>query len=272
MPYYLTKVTNHLKNIDKVSRPTFMIEQLSGFVLDKHPLHIAEWLQSISLSMDNPKKIIHLILFQPSKKDEISASDASFILHLCPHEAVTAFIKKLSNCTNWVEKHDAWLETLEDEEEGEEEGEEKEEEQEQNDHIQECSERLRDYLDREDFENLLEHSGLDDTNKVTELFEDLQTMFTEVLHLYWRDIINVLTHINYGDMSPECLELLKNQTGSPDNILLGDFNLIDLTIDDDSNDDDEYDSMPELVESEEDIIYERVDLPWWSQPSTIIRV
>ena len=62
MPYYLTKVTNHLKNISNVSRPTFMIEQLSAFVLDKYPLDIAEWLQNIAHAMDNPKKIIHIIL------------------------------------------------------------------------------------------------------------------------------------------------------------------------------------------------------------------
>ena len=115
MPYYLTKVTNHLKNISKVSRPTFMIEQLSSFVLDKHPLDIAEWLQNIAHAMDNPKKIIHIILFQPSKKDEINTSDASFILHLCPAQAVNAFINNLANPDiNWIEKHNNWLETFED--------------------------------------------------------------------------------------------------------------------------------------------------------------
>lgn len=262
MPYYLTKVTNHLKNINKDSRPTFMIDQLSGFVLDKHPLLVAEWLQNITDAMDNPKRIINILLLQPSKKDCLNESDASFILHLCPAQAVNAFINKLAYPdTNWVVIHDNWLETFE--EEGEEKEEEEDDDEPFDNEIEAASQRLIDYLDREDFENLLEHSGLDDTNKVTELFEDLQTMFTEVLHLYWRDIINVLTHINYGDMAPECLELLKNQDDS-----------LVLSSHDDSSDDDEYDSMPELenVDSEEDIIYERADLPWWRQPSTIIRV
>ena len=262
MPYYLTKVTNHLKNISKVSRPTFMIDQLSGFVLDKHSLLVAEWLQNITHTMDNPKRILHILLLQPAKKDCLNASDASLILHLCPAQAVNAFINRLSDpAFNWVKTHADWLETFDDEEEGEEK--EEEEEEEDSDDNEEAAQRLRDYLDREDFENLLEHSGLDDTNKVTELYDDLVTMFTEDLGLYWSDIINVL-----GDlMTHECLELLKNQD---DSLVLSSHD--DLSDDDSS--DDEYDSMPELenVDSEEDIIYERVVLPWWTQPSPIIRV
>ena len=261
MPYYLTKVTNHLKNISKVSRPTFMIEQLSGFVLDKHSLLVAEWLQNISHAMENPQKFAHLILIQPEKIDELTASDASLILHLCPAEAVTAFINRLADpAFNWVKTHDDWLESFDDpeqcrlardEEEDDEEGEEKEDDDETFDDDNEtAAQRLRDYLDREDFENLLEHSGLDDPNKVTELYEDLVTMFTEDLGLYWSDIINVL-----GDlMTHECLESLKNQDES-----------LVLSSDDDLSDDD--DSMPELenVDSEEDIIYDRVVLPWWNE-------
>ena len=76
MPYYLTKVTNHLKNISKVSRPTFMIDQLSGFVLDKHSLLVAEWLQNITHTMDNPKRILHILLLQPAKKDCLPAITA----------------------------------------------------------------------------------------------------------------------------------------------------------------------------------------------------
>ena len=253
MPYYLTKVTNHLKNISKVSRPTFMIEQLSAFVLDKHSLLVAEWLQNILNSMENPQKFTHLILIQPAKKDELTASEASMILHLCPAQAVTDFINKLANPdTNWVELHDNWLETFDDEEEGEEKEEEDEEEDE--DDNEEAARRLRDYLDREDFENLLEHSGLDDTNKVTELYEDLVSMFTEDLGLYWSDIIKVLG----GLMTHECLELLKNQDDSL--VLSSDDDLSD----DDSSDDD---SMPELenVDSDQEIIYERVVLPWWNE-------
>ena len=253
MPYYLTKVTNHLKNISKVSRPTFMIDQLSGFVLEQHSLLVAEWLQNIEHAMDNPKRILHILLLQPAKKDCLNASDASLILHLCPAKAVTAFINKVANPDiNWVEKHDNWLEnfeTQEQEEDDEEEGEEKEEEEDSDDN-EEAAQRLRDYLDREDFENLIDHQGLDDTNKVTELFEDLVTMFTEDLGLYWSDIINVL-----GDlMTHECMESLKNQDES-----------LVLSSDDDLSDDD--DSMPELenVDSEEDIIYERVVFPWWNE-------
>ena len=253
MPYYLTKVTNHLKNISKVSRPTFMIEQLSGFVLDKHSLLVAEWLQNISRSMENPQKFAHLILIQPAKKDELTASDASLILHLCPAQAVTSFINHLANPDiNWVEKHDNWLETFDDEEEGEEKEEEDEEEDE--DDNEEAARRLRDYLDREDFENLLEHSGLDDTNKVTELYEDLVLMFTEDLGLYWSDIIKVLG----GLMNHECLELLKNQD---DSLVLSSDD--DLSESDSS--DDEYDSMPELVDDDDEIIYERSVLPWWNE-------
>ena len=251
MPYYLTKVTNHLKNISKVSRPTFMIEQLSSFVLDKHPLLVSEWLQNIAHAMDNPKRILHILLLQPAKKDCLNASDASLILHLCPAKAVTAFINKVANPDiNWVEKHDNWLETFDDEEEGEE-----KEEEEDSDDNEEAAQRLRDYLDREDFENLLEHSGLDDTNKVTELYEDLVSMFTEDLGLYWSDIINVLG----GLMTHECLELLKNQDDSL--VLSSDDDLND----DDSSDDDEYDSMPELVDDDDEIIYERDVLPWWNE-------
>ena len=256
MPYYLTKVTQHLKNISKVSRPTFMIEQLSAFVLDKHSLLVAEWLQNILNAMENPQKFTHLILIQPAKKDELTASEASLILHLCPAQAVTDFINKLANPdTNWVELHDNWLETFE---EGEEEDEEDEEEDEEDDFSDADdpvggpeAQRLRDYLDREDFENLLEHSGLNDTNKVTELYEDLVTMFTEDLGLYWSDIIHVLRDL----MTHECLELLKNQDDS-----------LVLSSDDDLSDD-EYDSMPELenVDPEENIIYERVALPWWNE-------
>ena len=252
MPYYLTKVTNHLKNISKVSRPTFMIDQLSGFVLEKHSLLVAEWLQNIAHAMDNPKRILHILLLQPAKKDCLNASDASLILHLCSAEAVTAFINHLANPDiNWVEKHDNWLETFDDEEEGEEKEEEDEEEDE--DDNEEAARRLRDYLDREDFENLLEHSGLDDTNKVTELYEDLVSMFTEDLGLYWSDIIKVLG----GLMTHECLELLKNQDDSL--VLSSDDDLSD----DDSSDDD---SMPELVDDDDDeIIYERGVLPWWNE-------
>ena len=271
MPYYLTKVTNHLKNISKVSRPTFMIEQLSSFVLDKHTLLVSEWLQNISHAMENPQKFAHLILIQPAKKDELTPSEASLILHLCPAQAVTAFINKLANPdTNWVETHDNWLETFEDDQEqcrvarheeeddedDQEEEEEEEEEEEDEDDNEAAAQRLRDYLDREDFENLIDHPGLDDTNKVTELFEDLVTMFTEDLGLYWSDIINVLGNL----MTHDCLELLKNQDES-----------LVLSSDDDLSEpdssDDEYDSMPELenVDTEEDIIYERVVLPWWNE-------
>jgi len=262
MPYYLTKVTNHLKNISKVSRPTFMIEQLSAFVLDKHSLLVAEWLQNISRAMENPQKFAHLILIQPAKKDELTASEASFILHLCPTEAVTAFINKLANPdTNWVELHDNWLETFEEDEEEEDEEDEEDEEEDTDD--DESERQLRGYLDREDYENLLEHSGLDDTNKVTELYEDLVSMFTEDLGLYWSDIIKVLG----GLMTHECLELLKNQDDSL--VLSSDDDLSD----DDSSDDD---SMPELenVDSDQEIIYERVVLPWWTPPppSPSIRV
>ena len=249
MPYYLTKVTHHLKNISKVSRPTFMIEQLSAFVLDKHSLLVAEWLQNILNTMENPQKFTHLILIQPGKKDELTASEASMILHLCPAQAVTDFINKLANPdTNWVELHDNWLETFE---EGEEDNEDEEEDSDDN---EEAAQRLRDYLDREDYENLLEHSGLDDTNKVTELYEDLVSMFTEDLGLYWSDIIKVLG----GLMTHECLELLKNQDDSL--VLSSDDDLSD----DDSSDDD---SMPELenVDSDQEIIYERVVLPWWNE-------
>lgn len=265
MPYYLTKVTNHLKNISKVSRPTFMIEQLSGFVLDKHSLLVAEWLQNISHAMENPQKITHLILIQPEKIDCLNASDASLILHLCPAQAVTDFINRLADpAFNWVETHDNWLETFEDDQEqchlvrDEEEDDEddQEEEEEDEDDNEAAAQRLRDYLDREDFENLIDHQGLDDTNKVTELFEDLVTMFTEDLGLYWSDIINVLGNL----MTHDCLELLKNQDES-----------LVLSSDDDLSEpdssDDEYDSMPELenVDTEEDIIYERVVLPWWNE-------
>ena len=115
MPYYLTKVTNHLKNISKVSRPTFMIEQLSSFVLDKHPLLVSEWLQNIAHAMDNPERILHILLLQPGKKDCLNASDASLILHLCPAEAVTAFINRLADpAFNWVKTHDDWLESFDD--------------------------------------------------------------------------------------------------------------------------------------------------------------
>ncbi len=118
MPYYLTKVTQHLKNISKVSRPTFMIEQLSAFVLDKHSLLVAEWLQNILNAMENPQKFTHLILIQPGKKDELTASEASLILHLCPAQAVTDFINKLANPdTNWVEIHDGWANSFDNEEE-----------------------------------------------------------------------------------------------------------------------------------------------------------
>ena len=253
MPYYLTKVTNHLKNISKVSRPTFMIEQLSSFVLDKHPLLVSEWLRNIAHAMDNPERILHILLLQPAKKDCLTASDASLILHLCPAQAVTAFINRLSDTAfNWVKTHNDWLETFDDEEEGE----EKEEDDDEplDDEIEAASQRLRDYLDREDFENLIDHQGLDDTNKVTELFEDLVTMFTEDLGLYWSDIINVLGNL----MTHDCLELLKNQDESL--VLSSDDDLSD----DDSSDDD---SMPELenVDVGEDIIYERVVLPWWNE-------
>ena len=253
MPYYLTKVTNHLKNISKVSRPTFMIEQLSSFVLDKHSLLVAQWLQNISNAMHNPQKIAHIILIQPEKKDEINVSEGSLILHLCPAQAVNDFINYLANPDiNWVVEHDNWLETFEEEDD-----------QEQNDDIQECAQRLREYLGREDFDDIIEHTGLDNTNEVHRLFNDLQTLFTQDLSLYWVDIINVFTDINYGDMSPECLELLDNGE------LLGPAV---LSSDDDLSDDDEYDSMPELVDSEEDIIYDRTVLPWWSQPSHTIQL
>ena len=172
MPYYLSKVTQHLKNISKVSRPTFMIEQLSAFVLDKHSLLVAEWLQNILHSMENPQKYTHMILIQPTKKDELNASEASLILHLCPAQAVNAFIEKLANpAFNWVKTHDDWLKTFEDDEE--------EDDEEEDD---------------------------------------------------------------------------------------------DISSDDDLSDDD--DSMPELenVDTEEYIIYERVVLPWWPQPSPLIRV
>ena len=253
MPYYLTKVTNHLKNISNVSRPTFMIDQLSSFVLDKHALLVSEWLQNVSHQMENPERILHILLLQPAKKDSLTASEASYILHLCPEESIKAFINHLANPDiNWIEKHDNWLETFEDEDEDEDED---EEDQEQNDDIQDSSQRLREYLDREDFENLLDHPGLNDTNKVSELFEDLAIMFTEDLGLYWSDIINALGQL----MTHECLELLKNQDESL--VLSSDDDLSDDSSDDD--DDDEYDSMSELenVDTEEDIIYERYVLP-----------
>ena len=122
MPYYLTKVTDELKNISKSSRPTFMIDRLSAFVFHQHPLLVAEWFKNIERSMDNPKKIINILLLQPDAKDDINNSAASFILHLCPDKAIKGFIDTLKDENiNWTEQHQTWLQNFENNEENDEE-------------------------------------------------------------------------------------------------------------------------------------------------------
>ena len=69
--------------------------------------------------MENADKIIQIILLQPSSKNDISNSDASFIIHLLPDKAVKSWLKSIKKEKNWENLYNDWLERFEDEEDDE---------------------------------------------------------------------------------------------------------------------------------------------------------
>ena len=128
MPYYYAKVEKSFKNISDNTLPTFAIDKLSSYMFMNHSLCVAEWFQSIQNSMENADKIIQIILLQPRSKNDISNSDASFIIHLLPDKAVKSWLKSIKKEKNWENLYNDWLERFEDEEDDEESDDDEEEE------------------------------------------------------------------------------------------------------------------------------------------------
>lgn len=120
MPYYYAKVEKSFKNVSDNTLGTFAIDKLSSYIFQKETLCVAEWFQSIQNSMENADKIIQIILLQPSSKNDISNSDASFIIHLLPDKAVKSWLKSIKKEKNWEILYNDWLERFEDEEDDEE--------------------------------------------------------------------------------------------------------------------------------------------------------
>ena len=192
MPYYYTKITDHLSRINKDTRPTFIIDRLTAYVFSNKAMAVSEWFASISSMMVNPEKILQILLLQPDRKDQLTQTDASYILHLCPKNAVENWIQSIKeiDAEDWDEIYDTWLENFTQEQDND-------------------ADNSDDSSDDDDEDN-------DDEDEEND--------------------------------------------------------------DDDAVSDDDYlsvDSMPPLEEvevEEEEIIYERVVLPWWNNNSTTIHV
>ena len=120
MPYYYAKVEKSFKKISDNTLGTFAIDKLSSYIFQKETLCVAEWFQSIQNCMENADKIIQIILLQPSSKNDISNSDASFIIHLLPDKAVKSWLKSIKKEKNWENLYNDWLERFDDEEDDEE--------------------------------------------------------------------------------------------------------------------------------------------------------
>lgn len=114
MPYYYTRITNHLSSIDNTTRPTFIIDKLSEYVFLNQTMAVSEWFASIGSTMENPGKIIQLLLLQPDRKDQLTQTDASYILHLCPKIAIEDWIHSIQqiDVEDWNDIHDTWLESF----------------------------------------------------------------------------------------------------------------------------------------------------------------
>jgi hypothetical protein len=276
MPYYLSKVTDCLKNIPKESRATFMIDQLSAYVFSKYPLLVADWFKNIERAMQNPKKIINILLLQPDTKKDLNNSIASFILHLCPDNAIKGFISILKDeRINWIEKHNSWLQNFEteendeeiqqdseDESESESESEsENENENENEDSVPDCVTDIYNYLQEDLFSEFIRKTI--ESNEISELgeyFRYLQFRFGDKLETHWDNIINTIGLDGYGEMDEEWIDLLLDMPGAP--ICSWNRDNDNLSSDDDLSD---ADSMPELVDDDDEIIYERDVLPWWNE-------
>ena len=130
MPYYYSKVINAMSPCPNQNIHTFIIDKLSHTVLDKFPLAIIEWGESIKRSMDNPSEIMKFILLSAQKPNQISESEASLILHLCPTEPLEYWINYIQKI-DITEAYENWLDELNyNEEENEEENEDEESEDE----------------------------------------------------------------------------------------------------------------------------------------------
>jgi len=113
MPFYYAKVSNILHFAKEDVLPTFMIDYLSEWVMIKHPLAIIDWGNSIKRIMDNPEYIMKFILLSADNKNQLSTSDASSILHLCPNEIVKNWIDDI-DCTSEknIKKYTEWVKNL----------------------------------------------------------------------------------------------------------------------------------------------------------------
>ena len=114
MPYYYTKITDHLSRINKDTRPTFIIDRLTAYVFSNKAMAVSEWFASISSAMVNPEKILQILLLQPDRKDQLTQTDASYILHLCPKNAIESWIDSIKeiDAEDWDEIYDTWLESF----------------------------------------------------------------------------------------------------------------------------------------------------------------
>jgi phosphopantothenoylcysteine synthetase/decarboxylase len=114
MPYHYTKITDHLSHIDKSTRPTFIIDRLSAYVFFNKAMAVSEWFASIGSTMENPEKILQMLLLQPDRKDQLTQTDASYILHLCPQNALESWIKSIKeiDAEDWDEIYDTWVENF----------------------------------------------------------------------------------------------------------------------------------------------------------------
>ena len=121
MPFYYSKVTNAMQEVNNENIHTFIIDKLSHTVLDKFPLAIIEWGESIKRSMDNPSEIMKFILLSAQKRNQISESEACSILHLCPTEPLEYWMNHIQNI-DITDVYENWLDGLNnDEESGDEE-------------------------------------------------------------------------------------------------------------------------------------------------------
>ena len=202
MPYFYGKIVEQIQAIDAVNRPTFIIDKFTAFVFSNHASCVSEWFASISSAMDNSEKTLQMLLLQPDKKDQLSQSDASYILHLCPQVAIEAWIKSIKelDSDDWSENYQNWLENFT----------ESDQQNTRQVNIADSSRKIMNFITRQEFVNLMEHPGLVDEVKVEELLEHLRGLFGEDLSQYWDDILITLQHEDYGDMDANCLNILKN--------------------------------------------------------------
>ena len=132
---------------------------------------------------------------------------------------------------------------------------------EENEDVPEQVTKIYNYLQEELFQEFIRTTvESNQIGQIPEYFRYLQFRFSDKLETHWDDIIITIEREEYGGMDEECIDLLKDMPGAP--ICSWDRDDENLSSDDDMSDND---SMPELIDDDDEIIYEREErtLPVW---------